>query len=374
MNPGTTINIFLLIFALAVAENSFSHGDDEDDVVRCKHCQHSLELCSYLKSCERYRPDNQQGAISETQASADENNKMGWTRGSGVISIFPEAGITTGFSLSRPLNKVLNIVEQLRLPDHIVDFLQVTTKESISEEPITIEPLTFPQSEEVVEINAEGIDILPSESTEIPVLITGGTVEAVKLDDDPIFVHFEQNMLVLDYTFPGEQLADLLLHLNMSAELAHQAVISVASSVFSGLGGQVYAPVDFNIESQPNGGYLLLAHDRDSGEWFTAIVIVYKKYALLFLLDEARTLKTLVSSTATFRRELNKLAGFSLQPACSIEYTSDYEMFLHPLEFSIPAVNAVTLEAAIAEYKAQKQEGKMEVTGPVATTAATYIF
>ena len=374
MNPQKIINILCLLFAVIVAEKCFSHGDDLDDVVRCKFCKHSLEICSHLKSCERYKPEIGQLSAVKEQGHNDkkeDDKKTGWFRGSGVLSILSGSGNVADPFIFRPRNEILNIVVLLKLPDHLVDFIQVTTTEpavdaSNEESTEIIPPLSFPPPVEIVEIHTSEIDTY-IENAELPVQHTATENEVTQLGENPIFIHFEQHMTILDYTFPGDSIANLLLHINIPEWSGLPQVLSVASSSVSGLGGQVIVAnnlMDFGVESLVDGTYLLIAHDKELYEWFTAIVIVYKKYALLFLLDERGSLVTLVSSRKIFSQGLKKLAGIiTQQSACYVEEISDFDLFLYPLEFSAtPMVDVATLDAAITEHKAQKEEEKMDVT------------
>lgn len=381
MNPQKIINIFLLFLVLIVTEKCFSQGDDLDDVVRCKHCGHSLPLCSHLKSCKRYIPDIEQAPCSTKKKKDEKESKYKWIRGHGVLDIVTGSAIAVEPFLFSPRNKILNLVERLELSQYLVDFIQATSTESMVNKDIieeetgtTIEggmditgedtAVTIQQPVEIIEVNSEGVDIF-FESEELLVQDSSAVSEAVKLGDNPVFIHFEQHMVILDYTFPGHLIASLLQHLNIPEGAALEQVVSVASNTLSGGGGQIStseSQVDLGGQNLSDGAYLLLVQDRETREWFKAIVIIHDKHALLFLLDEGGSLETLVSSRKIFREGVKNLAGVVQKIAGFVEGISEFEVFLYPLEFPAgPILDAVTLDMAVEEHKAQKEESEMDM-------------
>lgn len=360
-----------LLMVLTFVNHARADENDPDDVVRCKHCRQSMEICSYLKTCCRYTENRSDSVLYNPSPSERVsapvlpcNYEIPPVRLSSGGSFRFIGGFQSGEPVFfQPYHENLFSVGQLEYRHHLIDFLSIFSSKTAEDDKNDINPGSemgnlspgnrgdimlpdqSPVGTTVVELDAPE-DVFPEASRAIQ-----NPEVTVRYKENPLFIFFKQEMNVLKYEFADKAINHLLKQLNIPRGTTIEDVNSMISSVLESVNArfvpqnQVYHPVS-------SGTHLLLVQNIEANEWFSAIVVLTGHYVFLFLLNAQNSLKTLVSTDTIFTKNLQELAGKPQASACLNAAEVCFNLCLYPLIFSVaPLVAPQRLTAGISEYQ-----------------------
>ena len=343
--------------------------DDPDDIVRCKHCGQSTDVCAREQNCYRYT-GNQQGSALYSQSHNLPDSYKARSHENLQINLLSEksfqfiAGSVSGQIVSFwPFKREIFSVKHLEHPEHVIDFLRITVEDmslentDIPEESVDDQDGSIPT---VIEIEAQTeinpLILTPENSNQeiMPEIISSES----NSESNPIFIHFEFDMRILKHTVLSPQVFTLLIILSFplasggTVVETHNRITDILSKVGAQL---ISTKIDqetmwFNHFS--TGNYLLLVRDDETFEWYTAIIIMEQRHSLMFILNEQDSMETLVSTSLIFTNSLRQLIKNSFEWLNPDSETSDnnLQVFFYLLQFYSPLVTSQLISAAINEY------------------------
>lgn len=405
------IKTIVLLLALVSVGNAIADDDDSDEIVRCKHCRQSTDICQFKRNCYRYTGGQQDsllyvhGSDLSDLHKADPYDDLQIRLPSANSFRFIDIGASGEVVSLWPFNKKMFSTGQMRHLNYIIDFIRVKVEKDFAmdaadllENPDSgqgdieehavgdtgrdyeadnyapmdyVMPMHFwplgSSIPTVVEVETP-VDInLPIPVSEIPVQEL--TLQEPGSEINPLFIHFGHDMVILEHGVPSQMAASLLGQLDLPVGTEPEEAYDMVLNSLSGIGGEFETMGGGQSDGHHNmipGTYLLLLKDNESLEWYTAIAIMAQQHCLLFLVDEFGALETMVSTDIIFKSSLEKLIRKSQERLYSVTGITYLNVYFYPVKLSLPLVNAQMIEAAVTKYLELmlNNESDEEVQGP----------